>query len=215
MENVLQFPPPSLSTSKFQSAKASTTKPSQESLKAGKNTIQLLKQTLGTQQYKKLKSITRDFAAGSILPESYVDEAAALFDQGLRDVAFWNYIPDLITSVDCADSVDCAMRHLESVRMVNEMQELEFNESGGNGGRKKKPINYVLPAKKGTNSWGNNGSNKHSGGIAAAALPSTAIAKKTEPKKNSSKMNNDNGGSKKSRTKKKNNELKALAFGGI
>mmetsp|Transcript_37186 Transcript_37186/g.60672 ORF Transcript_37186/g.60672 Transcript_37186/m.60672 type:complete len:890 (+) Transcript_37186:59-2728(+) len=213
MDNVMQFPPPSLSsTSQSLTSSLSTkgpTKPSAQSLQAGKETLETLKQILGTIGYKKLKSLTKDFAMDSIVPEAYVDEAASLFDQGLSDTAFWHHIPPLINDIPNKSAVDRAMRHLESVRMVNEMQEMEFNVGGGGGARRKKPINYVLPAKKNANSWGNTGKSSFANQPSPAAAASTA--KKKEFKKGN--VNIDNGNGKKSKSKKKNNELKSLAFG--
>ena len=201
MDNVLQCPKPSFEPQHNKKCK--------DSLKAGMDTVECLKERLGMQRYKRLKSLTRDFALGSLLPESYVDEVASLFDQGVRDEAFWDVIPDLILDIpDNQSSVDCAMQHLESLRMVNEMQTFGFNNVGVGG--RKKPINYVLPAKKKTSSWGNNGCNNHSDGLSTVAALSTA--KKKESNKTS---NNENVAGKKSRAKKKNNELKALAFGGM
>jgi len=211
MGNVLQFPAPT-STIKQPQQTA-------QSLQAGKATVESLKQILGTVRYKKLKSLTKDFAMGSTPPEEYVDVAASLFDEGISDEAFWYHIPSLINDIPNRTAVDSAVRHLESVRMVNEMQELEFSGGGGVGSRKK-PINYVLPAKKkGANSWGNNaastssttakrggGNNDSMTGPFARSASNDAVANKNESKK-------DANGSKKNKSKKKNAELKALAFG--
>lgn len=220
MDNVLQFPPPS------SSSQSGSAKPSAQSLKSGKDAILSLKQILGKEGYKQLKSLTKDFASGTTPPEQYVDEAASLFDRGLGDEAFWDHIPSLINDIPNTNAVNRAMRHLESVRMANQMQEMEF---GGGGGKKKKPINYVLPTKKKESSWGNS-SNSGGGPSAAMKVGGNAgvIAQSPTPaasssnnatKKNGYKkgngggvVNNENGG-KKSKAKKKNNELKALAFG--
>jgi len=193
MDNVLQFPPPS--TSKGSS-----------NIKEGLNTVESLKQELGSANYKKLKSLTKAFASGSKEPERYVDEAVSLFDRGVTDKAFWEHVPCLIESCPNKSGVNRAMNHLESLRMANQMQEMEFG--GGGGSAPKKPINYVLPAKKKTNSWG--------GQTAKASASNTPIASlEAKPKapasNNSTKAGGGNG--KNGKNKKKNNELKALAFG--
>jgi len=192
MDNVLQFPPPS-------------TLQGSSDLKKGMNTVESLKQELGSANYKKLKSLTKDFASGSKEAESYVDEAASLFDRGVTDKAFWEHVPCLIESCPNKSGVIRAMNHLESLRMANQMQEMEF---GGGGSASMKPINYVLPAKKKTNSWGTNPGGqtaKVSNTSVASSQPSKA------PESNSTKTGGGNNNKKKN--KKKNDELRALAFG--
>lgn len=139
MDNILQFPPPSSQS---------------DSLKTGMDTVGNLKLTLGSVGYKKLKTLTKSFASGSTSPEKYVEEAAALFDRGLSDESFWEFVPDLIRSCPNQNGVNSAMRHLEAVRVANQMQEMEFG-SGGSGAVPKKKINYILPKKKADSSWGN------------------------------------------------------------
>jgi hypothetical protein len=193
LDNILQFPPPS------------STQGSSD-IKKGMNTVESLKQELGLANYKKLKSLTKDFASGSKEPERYVDEAASLFDLGVTDKAFWEHIPCLIESCPNKAGVNQAMSHLESLRMANRMQEMEF---GGDGSAPKKPIDYILPAKKMANSWGNN-----AGGQSTKARNRIAAPVEIEapvPAANSAK--NVGGESKKSKNKNKNNELRALAFG--
>lgn len=216
MNNVMQFPPPS----------STAAKPTPRSLEQGKQTIESLKSILGTAQYKKLKSFTKGFATGTSPPEQYIEDAASLFDNGIRDRSFWEHIPLLINDMPDRGIVDRAMRHLESLRMVNEMQEMEFGGGGGSTrGAAKKPINYVLPAKKKGSSWGNNGGNNKSSGQSATMKlgGNTPVASSNiASKQNGSKKSNTNGGAtsensngagKKSKAKKKNNELKSLAFG--
>lgn len=128
MDNILQFPPPPTASS---GGAAATKKPSNKNnsssdLKAGMSTVQQLKEELGSVRYKKLKLLTKDFASGSKLPEQYVEESAALFDKGLADEVFWSHVPDLITSCPNTDGVNCALRHLESLRLANQLQEVEF-----------------------------------------------------------------------------------------
>ena len=191
MDNVLQFPPPS------------TTQNSSD-LKKGLNTVEALKQELGSANYKKLKSLTKDFAKGSKDAESYVEEAASLFDRGVTDKAFWEHVPGLIESCPNKSGVNRAMNHLESLRMANQMQEMEF----GGGSAPKKPINYVLPTKKKASSWGNN-----SGGQATKSNNSSVASAKAPDVSVSNSNKAGGGNSKKSKKKKKNDELRALAFG--
>ena len=157
--------------------------------------------------------MTKDFANGETNPETYVDEAASLFDQGIADKAFWDNIPALIQGIPNEAAVSRAMEHLESVRMANQMQTMEFSGGGGAGNNKKKPINYILPTKKKTNSWGNNTNQKISAATETKLGPSNNInnakTKQQQQPTAAKKMSE----SKKSKAKKKNNELKSLAFG--
>jgi hypothetical protein len=90
------------------------------------NTVEQLKEQLGSVRYKKLKALTKSFANGSTPPEQYVEESASLFDRGLSDKGFWSHVPDLIVSCPNTNGVNRALQHLESVRLANEMQEFEF-----------------------------------------------------------------------------------------
>ncbi|KAL7489215.1 hypothetical protein ACHAW6_014785 [Cyclotella cf. meneghiniana] len=128
IDNMLQFPPPPTSTApgSSNSTKKQPSKPSPESLKSGMDTVELLKEQLGSVRYKKLKSLTKSFSTGCTPPEEYVDQSAALFDRGLADKVFWTHVPDLIVSCPNTDGVNRALQYLESVRLANEMQELEF-----------------------------------------------------------------------------------------
>eukprot|EP00584_Thalassiosira_punctigera_P001951 CAMPEP_0172527174 /NCGR_PEP_ID=MMETSP1067-20121228/1916_1 /TAXON_ID=265564 ORGANISM="Thalassiosira punctigera, Strain Tpunct2005C2" /NCGR_SAMPLE_ID=MMETSP1067 /ASSEMBLY_ACC=CAM_ASM_000444 /LENGTH=1090 /DNA_ID=CAMNT_0013310853 /DNA_START=130 /DNA_END=3402 /DNA_ORIENTATION=+ len=199
-ENMLQLPPPSSAIKQAP--------PTAQSLQAGKETVESLKLILGTTRYKKLKSLTKDFAMGSILPEDYVDGAASLFDGGIGDGVFWDHIPSLISDIPNKGATDRAMRHLESLQMANDMQELEFDGSGGTGSRKK-PINYVLPGKM-ANSWENSASSSSATKMGGSSNNDSVVKPPDDAAKKSNATSN---GSKKRKTKKKNNELRALAFG--
>ena len=122
IDNMLQFPPPSSSSSQ----PATKAPPSTKSLHEGKSTIDSLKQTLGTVRYKKLKGLTKDFASGGSSPERYGEDIISLFDKGIRDEAFWEHIPSLISDLPDKSAADKALNHLESVRTANAMQEMEF-----------------------------------------------------------------------------------------
>ena len=125
MDNILQFPPPP-TVMTTASSKKTKKQPSAADLKAGMNTVEQLKEQLGSVRYKKLKALTKSFASGSIRPEQYVEESAVLFDKGLSDEGFWSHVPDLIVSCPNSNGVTRALQHLESVRMANQLQELEF-----------------------------------------------------------------------------------------
>ena len=150
-DNILQFPPLAGSNNTSHPPPCAT-----ESIEAGKMTIESLKQLLGTAQYKKLRKATREFASGTMTPEQYVDQAASFFDHGFRDEAFWDNIPSLIRDIPNAAAVNGAMWYLDEMRMVNNMLELEFGDSGGETSAGKKPtIKFDLPKKKTTSSsWG-------------------------------------------------------------
>jgi len=127
MDNILQFPPPPTASSAGAIAtKKKSNNNSTADLKAGMSTVQHLKEELGSVRYKKLKSLTKEFASGSTLPEQYVEESAALFNKGLADTVFWSHVPDLITSCPNTDGVNRALQHLESLRLANQLQEVEF-----------------------------------------------------------------------------------------
>jgi Uncharacterized conserved protein, contains RING Zn-finger len=98
-DNFLAFPPPS-------------------SMKSvdGKEQVEAMKQLLGQEKYKQLKRNTKDFATGSLDPESYVTLAMSLFAQGIKDPALWEYIPNLISSCPNESQNKRALRYLESLR---------------------------------------------------------------------------------------------------
>ena len=151
-DNILQFPPLAGSNNTSHPPPCAT-----ESIEAGKMTIESLKQLLGTVQYKKLRKATKEFASGTMTPEQYVDLAASFFDHGFRDEAFWDNIPSLIRDIPNAAAVNGAMWYLDETRVVNNMLELEFGDSGGGetSAGKKPTIKFVLPKKKTTSSsWG-------------------------------------------------------------
>lgn len=242
MDNILQFPPPSSSQAAKASAPLTSSKPNakptaqsqsknhsqNQSLSTGMATVEDMKARLGTVRYKKLKSLTKDFANGSTLPEQYVDEAASIFDKGLSDESFWEFVPDLIRSIPNTRGVDEALNYLETLRVANEMQEREFGGAAavGTAVRKNatsaKKVNYVLPAKKKNGAWGSNGNSngaarkgkladQNDDDILDSKPPAKPVAKKTS---NNGESGTANGGtSRKSKAKKKNNELKNLAFG--
>lgn len=98
-DNFLAFPPPSASI-KID----------------GKDQVEGMKQCLGQAKYKELKRKTKEFALGSLEPESYITAIISLFDGGIKDPSLWEYIPNLISSIPNESSTKRAMRYLESLR---------------------------------------------------------------------------------------------------
>ncbi|CAB9501245.1 protein ligase HEL2 [Seminavis robusta] len=80
------------------------------------DTLNDMQASLGPAKYKKLKKLTRDFATGDLEPDSYVDQAAALFEQGYGDPDFWKTFPALVSSCPSDSSVNEALRYMESLR---------------------------------------------------------------------------------------------------
>lgn len=149
LANVLDFPPPSSSTSnndkKKPAAAAARAPPPNDvlnfppppggaSLVTGHAAIDSMKATLGPIKYKQLKNLTKQFGAGEIEPETYVDSALGLFDGGIKDGDFWSFVPSLIMSCPNSAVSNGAMRHLDSLRLANEMLEEELERDGGSGG---------------------------------------------------------------------------------
>ena len=97
--NFLAFPPPSASNKVD-----------------GKDQVEGMKQSLGQAKYKELKRKTKDFALGSLDPESYVTAIVSLFDGGIKDPSLWEFIPNLISSIPNESSTKRAMRYLEGLR---------------------------------------------------------------------------------------------------
>ena len=81
-DNFLAFPPPSASKKVD-----------------GMDQVDGMKQSLGQAKYKELKRKTKDFALGSLDPESYVTAIVSLFDGGIKNPSLWEYIPNLILSI--------------------------------------------------------------------------------------------------------------------
>ena len=101
IDNVLQFP--SISSSIRRS-------------NDGTAQVDGMKLALGQAKYKELKKLTKQFAAGDMDPESYVSSTANLFDQGIKDPSFWDFIPDLVSSVPNESYVKRAQYYMESLR---------------------------------------------------------------------------------------------------
>jgi len=82
-----------------------------------KATVADMKKKMGP-KFKDLKTYTKQFAAGEMEPESYIDSSASLFDQGSKDPDFWSFLPSLLES--CPDLYHSAraIRYMESLRTV-------------------------------------------------------------------------------------------------
>jgi len=81
-----------------------------------KATVENMKATLGHDHYKQLKSFTKQFVANELDPESYVDYAASLFEEGYMDSNFWDFVPSLLSSVPNATASKQAMQYMEKLR---------------------------------------------------------------------------------------------------
>ena len=78
----------------------------------GKATIEEMKASLGPNKFKQLKNLTKQFATDALSPEGYVDQSAALFNQGYGDVDFWSFLPSLIESCPNPEGSDHALRYM-------------------------------------------------------------------------------------------------------
>ena len=100
-DNVLHFPSISSSNRKTNDGAAQ---------------VDAMKLVLGQAKYKDLKKLTKRFAAGDIDPESYISSTANLFEQGVKDPSFWDFIPDLVSSVPNKSYVRRAQHYMENLR---------------------------------------------------------------------------------------------------
>jgi hypothetical protein len=81
----------------------------------GQVTVAQMKAVLGP-KYKELKSLTKEFASGSLAPEAYVDHAARLFDGGYSDADFWSFVPNLLIGCPNAAASNQAIRYMDELR---------------------------------------------------------------------------------------------------
>ncbi len=89
-------------------AEARNLPPLRHSLEAGRKTVYLPKQLLGTAQYKKLRSTTRNHASGTS-PLNF------MMMRPCGNRAFWDNIPPLIRNVPIAAAANGVMDYLESI----------------------------------------------------------------------------------------------------
>lgn len=71
-----------------------------------KEHLDKIKSILGSDGYKNLKNLTKDFAGGTLRPQEFVDLSASLFEQGVEDPNFILFMPNLIQS--CPQGVNTA-----------------------------------------------------------------------------------------------------------
>eukprot|EP00977_Amphora_coffeiformis_P027708 scaffold34635_cov208-Amphora_coffeaeformis.AAC.1 len=110
--NVLQGPFPSLSTN-------------------AKATVGDMKATMGSVKYKALKRMTAEFASGSLDGQSYVDQAASLFERGYGDADFWKFLPSLLASCPNENDAQRALQYMEDLkRMKNAASNVESARTG-------------------------------------------------------------------------------------
>jgi len=122
LDNVIAFPPPPKSSA---------------GIADGKAQVNSMKIALGPTKYKQLKSYTKDFAKGTLDPESYVSSSLSLFERGVEDPCFWEFVPSLIASVPNESSSKRATRYLESLRyplLQNEASITSTNNSKSDKG---------------------------------------------------------------------------------
>ena len=108
IQNTLAFPPPTASSKKSN----------------GQDQVEGMKRVLGQVKYKQLKKYTKEFAGGSLDPESYVASIVPLFDDGIKDPCLWEFIPDLISSCPNESKTKRALKYLESLRYSSGQREL-------------------------------------------------------------------------------------------
>jgi len=150
MDDVLEFPPA----------------PTTSDPHAARAQLQTIKETIGKEKYRTLKSLTARFATNAMEPAAYVDGTVDLFDGGLSDPAFWRFVPTLIEQCPNEHGAKLAGRHLESLRR---------SSSGGNGGGKSK-VSLISPASNSMLSFASTAAARtSSGGTTAGTL--------TKPKK--------------------------------
>ncbi len=178
LDNMIHFPTPIASSSVTSNGEAQ---------------VEKMKRIMGQTKYKELKKLTKRFATNDIDPESYVSSAVHLFDKGIEDGHFWEFIPSLISSCPNESSSKRAKRYLDSMRYpilqseekkasANSSANTNRNGSGSNsrGGGWSDHVNAIQnsfqraqPQKK--NAWAAAGqtkkvSSKISNSVAEAAL---------------------------------------------
>lgn len=113
--------------------------------------IQEMQASLGTEKYKKLKKFTRQFAAEDLAPDVFVNHAAALFDDGYADPAFWKSIPALVSSMPAQASVKKALLYMESLRVMKTPSAASVIVSPSVANNR--PTRFIGPDKK-SGGWG-------------------------------------------------------------
>jgi hypothetical protein len=87
---------------------------------SGSVTVEKIKAKLGTNKYKELKNLTREFAVDAISPDAYVDHAASLFENGYGDSDFWAFVPSLLMSCPNESNANRAIRYMDNLRATSQ-----------------------------------------------------------------------------------------------
>ncbi|GKY90506.1 hypothetical protein MPSEU_000024300 [Mayamaea pseudoterrestris] len=189
-------------------------------------TVEDMKAAMGTIKFKLLKKFTREFVAGELESEAFVDHAASLFDNGYADDYFWSFIPGLVQS--CPDHHASAkalsyMDHLKRMRNGALNAEAAHAPTGSSMAAMRNfatspslaPSASTIQSGKAKLAWGGiNGSSLASAGNKQAGVRNVAANQpnSTRVEANTATMSNVGGAGNKKK-KKQNNELKKLAFG--
>jgi hypothetical protein len=127
LDSVADFPaPPRISQNNKlrHQLNSVTTIPTQASIA----TVDEIKAVLGP-NYKQMKQFTREFVAGSLEPEGFVDRAATLFDQGYADPHFWSFLPNLLVSCPDLYASAKAVRYMDSLKHLSASSSAVSNNS--------------------------------------------------------------------------------------
>ena len=85
---------------------------------SAKATVGDMKTTMGSVKYKALKRMTAEFASGGLDGQSYVDQAASLFEQGYGDADFWKFLPSLLASCPNENDARRALEYMEDLKRM-------------------------------------------------------------------------------------------------
>lgn len=119
-------------------------------LKQDRAAVESAKTALGPAKFRRLKNLTKDFAAGIIEPERYIDCAVELFDAGISDPAFRSFVTGVIQACPSQQKSARLSRYLESLRVASRMQESAGTESfappaGGQQRHNEIPVAVAVP----------------------------------------------------------------------
>lgn len=93
---------------------------------SGKELVTEMKSTMGPTKYKQLKKWTQQLAQQNINGQFYIDNACTLFDDGILDDLFWNYIPPLLQSCP-SHTAQQALSYMENLRFAQVLQQREYS----------------------------------------------------------------------------------------
>ena len=86
------------------------------SVASARATIEDMKASLGQNNFKQLKKLTKTFAQEQLSPEGYIDQAAALFEKEYEDQRFWSFLPSLLQSCPNQGSAQHALKYMNSLK---------------------------------------------------------------------------------------------------